>query len=252
MPGSYAHFALGCRCLEELPERLKNRLLKNEDMFFAGLHGPDIFFYYRPLLPNRITKSGHILHSEDPREFIANGKYLIRHTESRRIKEKEFAYLCGFLCHYYLDSICHGFISRQKHYMSFYHYRIERAFDRRLLEICSDYSEAFSRKFHIDATAEDCRIIAGFYPGITPVQIMTAVKGHRSFCGINNFFEEVTGINSRSGKRISTDTASMEMLFGKALKRSVRGIELLERYVFAGGFPSLRFRRNFKGHYTDE
>lgn len=250
VPGSYAHYTLGCRCLDGLPDRLRERLLKNGDMFFSGLHGPDIFFYYRPMLPNRIAKSGQVIHGEDPKEFIACGKYLIRHTKSREIREKKFAYLCGFLCHYYLDSICHSFISRRSRYFSFYHYRIERAFDIRLMSLYGSCNAAYPHNYHDLPDMRGCAVIAGFYPEVTPKQIRSAVRGHRLYCSVNSFIERVTGLHSRENRRIAADTDELEALFEISLKRSIKGIISLEKYIFSDMPVSLRFKRNFKGRPT--
>ena len=41
------------------------------DLFFIGLHGPDILFYYKPLIYNNPTsKLGHNIHNENSNIFL--------------------------------------------------------------------------------------------------------------------------------------------------------------------------------------
>ena len=50
MPGTYAHYAFGKKVLEQVDDEVSKIISKNIDLFFIGLHGPDIFFYYKPIL----------------------------------------------------------------------------------------------------------------------------------------------------------------------------------------------------------
>ena len=55
MPGTYAHYAFGKKVLAQVDDEIKNIILKNMDLFLIGLHGPDILFYYKPLIYNNPT-----------------------------------------------------------------------------------------------------------------------------------------------------------------------------------------------------
>ena len=66
MPGTYAHYAFGKKFLAQLDDEIKNM-----DLFFIGLHGPDILFYYKPLIYNNPTsKLGHKIYNENSNIFL--------------------------------------------------------------------------------------------------------------------------------------------------------------------------------------
>ena len=67
MPSTYAHYRFGQDVLNALPEKTRNTLLQEEDLFNIGLHGPDLLFYYKPF-------SHHPLHAEGGRMHRLTGK----------------------------------------------------------------------------------------------------------------------------------------------------------------------------------
>lgn len=49
------------------------------DLFFIGLHGPDILFYYKPLIYNNLTsKLGHKIHNENSNIFFEKARSIIK------------------------------------------------------------------------------------------------------------------------------------------------------------------------------
>lgn len=46
MPSMYAHFVFGKNVYQKLPSDIKKIIKEHRELFFIGLHGPDIFFYY--------------------------------------------------------------------------------------------------------------------------------------------------------------------------------------------------------------
>ena len=64
MPAFYAHYRFGCEALEiaaleSAPSAIQTLCRENRALFDIGLHGPDLFFFYRPILPNRVNRIGH-------------------------------------------------------------------------------------------------------------------------------------------------------------------------------------------------
>ena len=48
MPAGYTHYCFGKDVYKHLDDQnIKDLLLRNENCFLIGLHGPDIFFYER-------------------------------------------------------------------------------------------------------------------------------------------------------------------------------------------------------------
>ena len=58
MPTTYTHDKFGKDVYKKLPEHIKAVIRKGKGLYRIGQHGPDIFFYYKPVrLPqSRINK----------------------------------------------------------------------------------------------------------------------------------------------------------------------------------------------------
>ena len=62
MPAAYTHYRFGRDVLALLPEELRGVITAHRALYDIGLHGPDIFFFYRPLGHNSVIRLGHALH----------------------------------------------------------------------------------------------------------------------------------------------------------------------------------------------
>ena len=98
MPAAYSHYRLGQLVLDELNQPLKHVLETNQDLFDIGLHGPDILFYNRPYIHSKINRLGSAMHKERADIFFYQALEILKETKSA----PQFAYLCGFICHYIL------------------------------------------------------------------------------------------------------------------------------------------------------
>ena len=107
MPAAYSHYRLGQLVLDKLNQPLKHVLETNQDLFDIGLHGPDILFYNRPYIHSKINRLGSAMHKERADIFFYQALEILKETKSA----PQFAYLCGFICHYILDSNCHPYIN---------------------------------------------------------------------------------------------------------------------------------------------
>lgn len=125
MPAFYAHQRFGYDVLGQLPEAFQTQLEKERDLFTIGLQGPDPFFYFRPLTKNVVKSLGSKLHNLSGRQFF--GKLL-------PYNEREKAYLAGVLCHFMLDSTCHGYVWEKTAEGPASHEEIESDFERYLLD----------------------------------------------------------------------------------------------------------------------
>lgn len=129
MPAAYAHYIFGKKVYRKLPREIQQMIKENKEAYWLGLHGPDLVFYYRPLGKNRVNQRGSQMHRELARELFERGRKQYQERPSYVL----LSYLCGFLCHFMLDSECHPYIS---HYMEEHglgHTEIETEFDRYLM-----------------------------------------------------------------------------------------------------------------------
>lgn len=162
MPAFYAHQRFGYDILGQLPEALQTQLEKEKDLFTIGLQGPDPFFYFRPLTKNPVKRLGSKLHNLSGRQFF--GKLL-------PYNEPEKAYLTGVLCHFMLDSTCHGYVWEKTEEGPASHEEIESDFERYLLDRDGDMpaSTILTKDFH--PSMRSSKAIAAVYsealPGIS-------------------------------------------------------------------------------------
>ena len=56
MPTTFTHDVFGKDVLKRLPAPLKETIKSAKGLYRIGLHGPDIFFYYRPLYKNHVNQ----------------------------------------------------------------------------------------------------------------------------------------------------------------------------------------------------
>ena len=107
MPAFYTHYRFGCDVLKQLPEDIRSICTAHRGLFDIGLHGPDIYFFYRPVLPNKVNRIGYAAHKRSGRYFLQRAQKVIA---SAHDKDAARAYFYGLLCHFTLDSICHPYI----------------------------------------------------------------------------------------------------------------------------------------------
>lgn len=133
MPNFFAHYLHGQKVLETLPKDISEGIT-NIKLYEIGLQGPDIFYPYRALaFPNtyKINKIGRKIHKNTGRKFMEK---LFEHTVLASSGDL-FSYVCGFICHYSLDSVCHPYINEVARKNDFTHGEIEVEFDRVLLAL---------------------------------------------------------------------------------------------------------------------
>ena len=56
MPTTYTHDLFGKEVFKKLPDNLKDVIRKSKSLYLIGLHGPDIFFYYKPFFREGLKK----------------------------------------------------------------------------------------------------------------------------------------------------------------------------------------------------
>lgn len=130
MPATYAHWRFGNDCLKTLPQDIANIVNKHRDVFNYGTQGPDIFFFYKAILPNEVNKYGSNFHRKPCKEILRIFKEGYSKTKD---KDSALSYIIGFICHFNLDSHCHNYIEKACDETVFTHARIETQFEKRLM-----------------------------------------------------------------------------------------------------------------------
>lgn len=173
MPSTYAHYKFGKTVLEQYPAPLAKIVREHRQLYNIGLHGPDILFYYRALTNNPVNAVGFGMHAKSAREFFAPAKQAYAAAED---KGAALAYLLGFVCHFALDSACHGYIENKIAVSGVTHTEIESEFDRSLL--LQDGREPLSAKltYHIVPSEKNARVIAPFFAGVSAKQVQKALR----------------------------------------------------------------------------
>ena len=90
------------------------------------------------------------------------------------------SYLCGFLCHFMLDSECHPYISRYMGEHRLGHLEIETDFDRMLMEEDGADPVTHNCTRHLIRDLDTEEAIASVLEGITPDEVDESILGfHR-------------------------------------------------------------------------
>lgn len=175
MPTIYAHYRFGTALLPTLPADARRTIQRFRRLYDVGLHGPDIFYYYTPLLKAKTGFLGIKFHEQTGRDFFGRVCRMVRLDKS----EAAQAYLYGLLCHYVLDTACHGFIKAQNVEVS--HAEIETEFDRFLLEKDGKIppcSQDLSPHLHL--TPGECETVARFYPPASEADVRSSLRNMAS------------------------------------------------------------------------
>ena len=164
MPTTYAHYKFGKDVLGALPRPLQQSIENNRELFDIGLHGPDIFFYYRVFSKNHVNQYGYQMHDAFADEFFLHAADVIRKAKDKGAAR---AYIYGFICHFALDSECHKYVEKMMQVSGMSHSEIEMEFDRMLMK--DDFLNPLSHlpSKHLHPTLKNAEVIAQFFEGIT-------------------------------------------------------------------------------------
>lgn len=174
MPAAYAHHRFGQDVRALLPPEEQAVLQDKADLFAIGLQGPDILFHYHPLRANSVTRRGYGMHEQPGRAFFAPAAEQFRRDGAQ---PADLAYLLGFLCHFLLDTFCHGYVEDRARAGPVGHMAIETAFDRMLMVRDGLDPLAHRPAAVLVPSRENSVVIAGFFPGLTAEQIRRAIRG---------------------------------------------------------------------------
>lgn len=241
MPATYAHYRFGAQMLHRMPADVQRTAKRHRRLFDVGLHGPDLFFFYRPIASNKIERLGYKFHRQTGKEFFSRVCRNLRLEPS----EEGSAYLYGVLCHYALDSHCHPLIIEKSREGIASHCRIEAEFDSFLLALDrKEYPSQMGLTKHMALTAPECAVVSRFYPGVESGHIRESLRG---MVNIRKILELQEGpISSVVKKTISMGSETFrDMVPGKTPDPACRELNplLMERYQQAETvFPDMVLR----------
>ena len=261
MPATYAHYKFGKKVYRALPSELRKIIKENGAAYMLGLHGPDLLFYYRPYFKNRINQRGVEMHKETAYSFFEKARRQYR----KRPNYVLLSYLCGFMCHYMLDSECHPYISRYMAERGLGHLEIETDFDRELMiedgkdpltNHCTkhlirdlDTEEAIASVLGVTADQVDTCIL-GFHKTIRLFQCPSAAKGHflKGFFTLVGQKKGIGGLvmTGQVNRKCRESGQILEARLESAVEPTVREITRYVETIQTGKPLSLRLRRDFE------
>ncbi len=180
MPSTYAHYRFGQDVLRALPPALREEILPRIQLYRTGIHGPDIFFYYRPLTPNPLAAYGNALHHLSGRELFARME-AVRDRFPEDARTGLTAYIFGFICHYALDSAAHGTVYKGIRETGVSHSAIEADFDRELMALDGLDPARQPLAGHIVPSRAGAAVISRFFPERSAEEIRECLTSMKFF-----------------------------------------------------------------------
>ncbi len=183
MPAFYTHAKFGEEVLKQLNPELRIAAQNYPQLFFIGLQGPDILFYYKGYKKNHVAETGFGQHHKKGKDFFEPALEIARKSFN---PEASFSYLAGFICHFTLDSQCHPYIGTVEVNKGISHAEIESEVDRYLMiKDGRDYLRHLESD-KIQGSLQNARVIAQFFPNLSVKEVKTSLwymkKISRLFC----------------------------------------------------------------------
>lgn len=263
MPAIYAHYSFGKKVYRQLPAVLKKVIREYKEDYMAGLQGPDFLFFFNPLVKNRYTQLGHQIHEENASVFLERAVKILKVTG---MDSPEGAYIMGFICHFMLDSSCHGFVEQMIGETGESHIEQETEFDRYMMERDGKCALRYPVHRLVDDSQELAETMSVFYRGVSTFTVRLSQERMRLirrvlFCPNGVKRSLMTGllrlIFGSDGEYVSfvmqthANPACEEVCqglaarFDRAIPECVQEIQGFVKSVEQGEALSERFERNF-------
>lgn len=263
MPAFYAHDRFGRKVYSGLDGEIKRTIHEHSRQFRIGLQGPDLFFFYHPWLPNKVSKYGNHLHEISAYPFFRHGVSVVR--EKGR-SSREYAYLLGFVCHFMLDSECHPFVETYIKKSGVQHLEIEEEFEKLLLRMDGKDPFAYPLADLIPADPATADAIWPFYDDITEKEVLTSLRDMRmvkrlftapgrlkhdtinTIMKMTGKYPYMKGLMNQHRDNLRCRKSSSELLkrFDESVKPAVDMIYSLDETIQTGKELNRRFDRTFE------
>ena len=269
MPSTYAHYRMGQEVIKQLSDPVREIVMENKELYDIGLHGPDILFYYHPLKVDPVNSIGYRLHEHSGKFFFERAAKVI---ENSSIKKEELAYIFGFICHFALDSTCHGYIDEKIAKSGISHAEIEVEFDRSLME--EDGLDPIRHELtkHIVPSIKNAQVIVAFFPETSPKQIETALEGMIKYnhlllapsklkrmivytlLHLTGNYKEMHGlmVNFKANSACEDSTRKLKQLYQAAKERAVCLINEYSEYILKENKLNALYDFTFSGKRIEQ
>lgn len=262
MPSTYTHYKFGKEVFNKLSKELKKEIQPHMSLYKIGLHGPDILFYYKALTKNHVNQTGFGMHDQPAKVFFEQAKKVLKESQ---LPASEFAYIYGFICHFVLDSQCHGYIEEKIKASGVSHTEIEVEFDRHLM--VRDGYNPIKHKLtrHIIPSEENAKVIAPYFENITPKEVEKSLKAMKRY---NDFlvapskmkrrviytllkmtgnFKEMKGliVNYMPNPKCKESCEKLDALYHEALDIAVVLIQEYGAFVYENKPLNKRYEKTF-------
>lgn len=261
MPSIYAHRRFGNSVLRLLPQEIAEEMKEYYDYFALGLHGPDPLFYYKPFSSNPINAQGYAMHEAPANGFFAKAKSVY---DERGGKRRDRAYLYGFLCHFALDSECHGVVNAQMKALSATHSEVESAFEYFLLERDGKDPLKTETQDHLHPTEKVCDVAAAYF-GIEAPKAEKAIVSMKRYIrllrapnpvqrGLICFVLKISGNREIRGMltprspdpKFKASNEELKAGYNRAANKAVALIENYGKFLTGEGKLSDKLDRNYE------
>ncbi len=236
MPAVYAHYKFGKKVYRALPEDIRQIVKENAPAYWLGLHGPDLLFYYHALGKNRVNQLGVRMHKETAAVFFERGRAVYKNHPNYIL----LSYLCGFLCHFMLDSECHPYISRYMKENNLGHLEIETDFDRALMEEDGVDPVTHHCTRHLIRDLDTEEAISSVLEDVTPDEVDESILG---FHKIIRLFQCPCALKARILKIFFTMIGQRKglgglIMDGKPNRKCQRSREALKEHMESAVLPA--------------
>lgn len=263
MPAIYAHYSFGKKVYRQMPDSMRKIVRKYKKEYSAGLQGPDFLFFFNPLVKNRYGRLGHQIHEENASVFLGRAVKILKVTG---MDSPEGAYIMGFICHFMLDSSCHGFVERMIGETGESHTEQETEFDRYMMEQDGKYALRYPVYRLVNDSQELAETMSVFYKGVSTFTVRVSQERMRWIKRLlfapgalkRNAIIGLLGLVFGSDKEYISFVMKthanpaceeinkgLSVRFNDAVPECVREIDGFMRAAADGSRLSVRFERNF-------
>lgn len=263
MPAIYAHDSFGGIVLKKLNDENSVVIRKYLKQYRIGLQGPDFLFFYKPLSKNNVNQLGYRIHEESAKGFMEHAAEVVRELGK---DTPEYAYILGVICHFALDSECHGYVDEMIKKTTVGHIELESEFEKYLLKRAKHEPLSYPIGKLVPTDALTANAMQSFYEDINAEAVQKALQDMRKYKTILVAPSRVKQLVIRAAFKISGKYDSLQghllkpldnprcvasnnglwERYKKAINVAVFLMEKFEAYVDGRETLDERFDRNFE------
>lgn len=178
MPANYTFHRFGAEALRRLPEAKQRPIQRFRRLYNGGLHGADLFFYFRPMMQSPVGELYHTYHGMSGQEFFAQACEVLKQNPSEGGMACLYGLLASYCLHTHLSGLFRDAMAEGKVTWT----ELEVEMDRSLL--CADgktpaHTQDISASLKM--TRGECVTLSVFYPPATAKDVFAAYKSMMSW-----------------------------------------------------------------------